>query len=334
MAVGVVVVTYNASGVILDCLESMLASTDVDLRVVVVDNASSDDTVATIQNWAVDPTGWTQAPGDHFAPVTHGPITLTTSVPAAGKNEIALLASDENTGFAGGVNIGMRLLQADADIDYFWVLNPDCVAENATGATLVNFADKSGPFSIMGGRVYLKTPPLTIQVDGGRVNFLTGICNPYNLLLQGRDVPTPASETLDYISGAHMFASRVFVDTVGLMNEEYFLYYEEIDWCCRRGDLPLLFCPDAPVHHEAGHSIGSAHIERGPSAMAAYFTGRSRMRFMKTHKPMSLPIVYLYSTAKSLKFFAKKNPEAGFAMLRGISGLRPPLKVRNILSPK
>jgi GT2 family glycosyltransferase len=332
MAVGVVIVTYNASEIILDCLESMLASTDVDLRVVVVDNASKDDTVATIRNWAAEPTGWTPTPGDYFTPVQHGPVTLTTSVPAAGKNEIALIASDQNTGFAGGVNVGMRLLQDDADVDYFWVLNPDCVAENRTGAALVDFANKSGPFSIMGGRVYLKNPPFTIQVDGGKVNFLTGICNPYNLMSQGPDIPTPASETLDYISGAHMFASREFVETVGLMDEDYFLYYEEIDWCCRRGDLPLLFCPDAPVHHEGGHSLGSAHVDRGPSAMAAYFMGRSRMRFMKVHRPTALPIVYLYSVAKSVKFFLKGQSIAGFAMLRGISGLRPPLEVRERLA--
>lgn len=333
MATGVVIVTYNAEEIILDCLESLLASADADLRIVVVDNASKDNTITTIQNWAADPSDWVQAKGEFFTSVKHGPITLVSTLPERGGKEITLIQSPLNTGYAGGVNIGLKLLRESDEIDYFWVLNPDCVTENKTAATLVNFAEKTGNFSLIGGRVYLNEPPLTIQADGGQINFLTGICNPHNLMRQGLDVPAPANDTLDYVSGAHMFASRMFLDQAGLMDEDYFLYYEEIDWCCRRGDLPMLLCTDAAVHHHGGHSLGSAHVDRGPSAMAAYFMGRSRMRFMRIHKPMVLPVVYLYSFAKSLKFFAKGQFDAGFAMLCGISGVRAPRTVRNRLAP-
>jgi GT2 family glycosyltransferase len=332
MAVGVVIVTYNAEEVILDCLESLLASAGADLRVVVVDNASKDNTIVAIQQWAEDSSAWVPADGDFFAPIEHGPIKLVSSVPEKGSRQIALIRSHKNTGFAGGVNIGLKLLQEHNEIDYFWVLNPDCVTENNTAATLLSFAEEVGDFSIIGGRVYLNEPPLTIQADGGQINFLTGICNPYNLMCRGRDVPAPANDTLDYVSGAHMFVSRAFLDQAGLMDEDYFLYYEEIDWCCRRGTLPMLLCADAAVHHHGGHSLGSAHVDRGPSAMAAYFMGRSRMRFMRIHKPMVLPIVYLYSFAKSLKFFARGQFDAGFGMLRGISGLSAPREVRKRLT--
>lgn len=333
MPVGVVVVTYQASEIILDCLESLLASDNSDLRIVVVDNASRDDTVAVIEDWARDPARWTARDDSPFTPHPHGPVRLVEHVPHAGGDEIALIRSAVNTGFAGGVNIGLDLLRADPGIDYFWVLNPDCVVENHTAGTLEDCARNAGPFSLIGGRVYFKTPRHMIQSDGGRINFLTGICTPYNLFRQGPDVPPPASEALDYITGSHMLASRAFLDRTGLMAEDYFLYYEEIDWCCRRGDLPMLFCVEAVVHHDGGHSLGSARADRGPSAMAAYFMGRSRMRFMWRHSPAALPVAYVYSVGKSLKFCLKGQFEAGFALLRGISGLAPPRAVRTRLDP-
>ena len=128
-----------------------------------------------------------------------------------------------------------------------------------------------------------------------------------------------------------MFVSRAFLEQTGLMREDFFLYYEEIDWCCRRGDLPMLFCVQAAVHHDGGHSLGSAGVDSGPSAMAAYFMGRSRMRFMWSHRPLALPVAYMYSVAKSLKFLVKGQAQACSAMLRGISGLPAPRAVQERL---
>lgn len=334
MTVGVVVVTYNAGEIILDCLESLLASKGVDLRVVVVDNASGDDTIKIIENWAEDPTGWVQPDSGHFTAASHDPVTLVSGIPDGGNSEIALIRSSVNKGFAGGVNIGLRLLQADPEIEYFWVLNPDCTTENLTASRMVDYAGEVGSFSIMTGRIFYKTPALMIQSDGGYINFLTGICTPYNLGKTGRDIPAPADADLDYISGSHMFVSRLFLDRTGLMPEEYFLYYEEIDWCCRRGDLPMLICPGAVVHHDGGHSLGSARLDRGPSQVASYFMGRSRMKFIRRHKPLGLPLAFAYSLAKVIKFLLKGQTEPALAMLRGISGMEPPRAVKEGFNPR
>lgn len=329
MTIGVVVVTYNASDVILDCLESLLASHGADLRIVVVDNASSDDTVARIRAWAKTPALWKGPQRNaHFTPRPHTPLKLVEKVPAARSEEVALIAHPVNTGFAGGVNIGLRLLQTDPEVDYFWILNPDCVTENETAARLEAEATRAaGRFSLIGGRIYYKLPDLMIQSDGGRINFLTGICHPFNLGQTGREVPAPAAADLDYIAGAHMFASRAFLDRAGLMPEEYFLYYEEMDWCCRRGDLPMLYCAEAAVHHDGGHSLGSATLQQGPSAMATYFMGRSRMHFIRRYRPMALPLTFGYSAAKALKYLIKGQFPAASGLLRGICGLRPSAEV-------
>jgi GT2 family glycosyltransferase len=333
MTIGVVIVTFNAQDIILDCLESLLASADVDLRIVVVDNASRDDTVALIRNWAAKPDIWLSQENSHFIAVSHGAIALTDQVPAAGATEIALIAHPVNTGFAGGVNIGLRLLRDDPEVDYFWILNPDCVAETHTAARLEQVAAKSDHFGLIGGRVFYKKPDLMIQSDGGRINFNTGTCIPFNMTLIGRDIPAPAGNDLDYIPGMHMLASRAFLDQAGLMPEDYFLYYEEMDWCSRRGDLGMHFCAEAAVHHDGGHSLGSATVHRGPSAMSSYFMGRSRMRFVRRYRPIALPIAFIYSVAKSVKYILKGQFVAGFSLLRGVCGLKPPLQIREQLRP-
>lgn len=328
MAVGVVVVTYNAGEVVLDCLESLIANRGVDLRIVVVDNASGDDTVAIIRDWAAGRRAWVGGEGLPFTPIVHGQLIVTDTAPAAGAGKMGLIVSPENHGFAGGVNLGLKALMALPEVEQFWVLNPDCMAENETAAELLAYSNEIGRFGVIGGRVYYTNPPLMIQSEGGRINLWTGTCVPYNLGAVGRDVPSPKNGSLDYFSGAHMFVSREFITRAGLMPESYFLYYEEMDWCMRRGDLALSLCPKGAVHHIGGHTIGSATLEKGPSAMAAYFMGRSRMKFIARFRPVALPVAFAYAAAKALRHLIKGQSGAGLGLLRGIMGLPPTRAVK------
>lgn len=330
MAIGVVIVAYNSGEVILDCLESLLASRNADLRILVVDNGSQDDTVSIIRSWASGQRVW-DGSGKPFTPKPHGPIPVIESrekISGVPNGTIAILRSKENRGFAGGVNLGLRTFRDIEEVNYFWILNPDSMVENFTAMALAARADSAGRFGIIGGRVFYASPAETIQSDGGRVNLWTGICTPFNITKVGRDVPPPFEAELDYISGAHMLISREFIDQAGLMPEEYFLYFEEIDWCLRRGSLPLLFCADAPVHHHGGVTIGSSTIHNGPSPLSAYFMARSRLRFIREFRPAAVPISFVYATLKALRMIARGQYDAGFASLRGLFGFAPSEEMR------
>ena len=327
MVTGVVVVTYNASDVVIGCLESLLANQGVDLRIVVVDNASSDMTIKTIHDWASGGGLWSDKDAP-FKPVPHGSMALVNGAPQAGERAIGLISSAENRGFAGGVNLGLQALLTLPEIDNFWILNPDCMAGSETALKLENCARQAGSFGVIGGRVYYSSPPQMIQSDGGRVNLWTGNCIPFNLARIGRDVPAPENAMLDYIAGSHMLVSRTFLTQAGLMPEDYFLFYEEVDWCLRRGDLPLLLCIDAEVYHDGGHSIGSATMSRGPSPTASYFMGRSRMKFVMRHRPIALPIAFAFNTVKACRYFLRGQYAAGVALLRGTIGMGPSAAVR------
>lgn len=325
MIIGVVVVTYNAKDVIARCLTSLVSSEDAELRILVVDNASADGTAEQVRAWAAGTVHVDDSDGLFRAapPVARPLVESTTEITSLPEGGIGLICSPENLGFAGGVNLGLRSLLAMPEVDAMWVLNPDCVAENTTAAKLAAKAQQAGSYAVIGGRVFYQTPHLMIQSDGGYVNMWSGTCYSFNQTRIGRDVPIPAESQLDYIAGAHMLASREFVQQTGLMPEQYFLFYEEVEWCMRRGSLPLLLCPEAPVHHIGGHTIGSATINSGPSPLSAYFMARNRIRFLATMRPVAVPFAFVYGTLKALRCLTRGQRPAGLAMLRGLFGLQP-----------
>lgn len=325
MAIGVIIVTYQAEEIVIGCLESLLASKGADLRIVVVDNASRDATVETIRDWALGPHFWSST-GQSLLAKSHGALPVisgTERLDALPAGAIGLLCLAENRGFAAGVNAGLRSLMAMPEIDHFWILNPDCMAEADTAQHLIEKAQKVGLFGIIGGRVFYTDPPLMIQSEGGRIDLWSGTCIPFNLGQIGPDAPTPDDHSLDYIAGSHMFVSRAFIMQAGLMPENYFLYFEEVDWCLRRGHLPLFTCAEAAVHHHGGHTIGSATLSKGPSPLSAYFMARSRLKFVTRWRPVALPYAWSYVLLMALRCLWRGQWATGLAMMRALFGLGP-----------
>ena len=88
------------------------------------------------------------------------------------------------------------------------------------------------------------------------------------------------------------------------------------------------------MHHDGGHTLGSATMQRGPSPMSAYFMGRSRMRFVARYRPYAVPVAFVYGVAKVAKHMLKRQTGAGLALLRGICGFPPSRAVREKLRPQ
>ena len=147
------------------------------------------------------------------------------------------------------------------------------------------------------------------------------------------DAQFPDVTSLDFISGANMVASRMFIEQIGLMVEDYFLYYEEVDWAARRGDLPLALCPEAVVVHHGGTTIGTGSVTKRASGFANYFNYRNRMRFMRRFHPGALPIVWGLAMLRVAKLVAVGAAAEAWAALAGLNGLPPPAAVRNRIAP-
>ena len=327
MTIGVVVVTYNASDTIIKCLESLIASKDADLRIVVVDNNSRDSTPQLLRDWAAGASALRPAAGFRTPDAArHGLVSLVENQPqilCLGGGEIGLITTAENRGFAGGVNLGLKALVANPDVDFFWILNPDCIVPQGTAQRLESLAQSAGKFSIIGGRVYYLNDPDVIQSDGGWVNLWTGVCKSRHLGKLRSDVDKKENVQLNFVGGGHMLVSRNFLAKAGYMPESYFLYYEEVEWCLRRGNLPIIFDTEAAVYHHGGHSIGSETLAKGPSPLSAYFLNRARIKFVARHRPIGLPLSWLYCCVRAIRSLMRGQNDAGMAALRAIMGLPP-----------
>jgi GT2 family glycosyltransferase len=317
---GVVIVAYNSTDVIFDCLETLLAAANVDgtiLHIAVVDNASTDGTAVAVKAWASG-----DAP---YAPPTDLPFAYSPVLKPLPNEILTLIEAGSNGGFAAGVNIGLKHLFENPLLDRVWVLNPDSVVPPGTPAAFASH--DSGPFSLMGGRVTYYDRPDMIQIDGGTLNRWTGVTGNINLYRSALEAAMPDADQLDFITGASMVTSRAHYETAGPMPEEYFLYYEEGDWAMRRGKLPLAVCPSALVYHRGGSAIGSPVPGRPASPLSLYFKHRARMYFVRRYLPFSIPTAWLYTLAKSAQYASKGWREEAFAVLAGAANTAPPASV-------
>ena len=309
---GVAICAFNSRDVLEDCLHSLLVAPGVRLDIVVADNASTDGTVAWLRDWA-------RGQG----------IDLETG--RGGPHRLRLVETGVNGGFAAGVNAALARLRADPTLERFWVLNPDCSVPPETPRAFATHP--AGEFALMGGRVLYADGSGRIQIDGGTVNRRTGVTGNVNLGAPHARTPAPHPDQMDFITGASMVASRAFLDRAGPMPEDYFLYYEEVDWARHRGDLPLAYCAQGVVYHRAGTAIGSPTLGRAASTFSLYFKHRGRMRFMRRHYPAALPLAFGYSLAKAAQL-ALRGEFAGAATIIGASLNRPPsAAIRSRLSP-
>ena len=329
ITIGVVIVAYGSADVLPSCLRSLARSTHMELKTVVVDNASPDGSAEAARRAAADferqgRFGFREIAAEALdGPSMDGLAAdglAAHGLAAHALPSLTLVTSSVNRGFAGGANIGLDLLRRDPEVDLFWLLNPDTEVPPDTAA---HYALKAaaGPVGLMGGRVLFHGAPDMIQSDGGRTGRWTGICRNVNY---GEDPATAvpaAPDTLDYLMGANLVASRPFLAQVGLLREDYFLYYEEVDWAFRRGDHPLAFLPDAIVHHHGGTAAGTGNKTRRATPLSTYYNFRNRMRFTARFNPKALPIAYAVSLWLAFRLLRAGAREEGMAALRGVNQL-------------
>jgi GT2 family glycosyltransferase len=328
---GVVIVSYRSGDVILECLETLLASPGVDLKVVVVDNASPDDTVQILADWASGKVAFeppANSPVKARSPLAKpAPLVISEEPgPSQPLGPLTLIRSTVNRGFAGGVNVGLRALSGQAD--WYWILNPDCVVPPTTAADYVRSAQADPHFSLMTCTTAYYDHPELIQSAGGWVDRRTGVCHQRGCNASIRELDATTDSTIQWVSGANMVASPRFLERASLMREDYFLYYEEVDWAFRRGELPLRFLHDTIVYHHGGTTIGSGAFQRRPTAFSNYFNHRNRIRFARRMFGRAPLLAYGFGLAKAVQLLLLGAPDEAQAVIAGMFELRPPAGIR------
>jgi GT2 family glycosyltransferase len=328
----VIIVMYRAAEQVIECISSVLASLHRDFRIVVLDNASPDGAYERVLQWARGQAG--------ALPLAASPLTweCTLSGPIdhqelcgdiapasiAGLAPLTLVQTGANLGYAGGNNVALKWLQACADWDYAWILNPDTVVDPNAMPALVARCRSDANLGPVGARVCFYDAPQTIQLRGGGVHKRWS--GRGRMRGRGRAageaVDTGAIErSIDYVSGACLFFSRALLGRAGLMDERYFLYFEEIDWCRRRGDMRLGYCHDAIVYHRLGGSIGSSISHRSVSPLSLRWMYRNRLVFTRKFFPLALPSVYLCTYLDMARMIQKGAARNAWLVFKVVNGL-------------
>ena len=316
-AVAVVLVNWNNWRDTIQCLDSLLAMTYGSFHIVVVDNDSQDGSVDHVVDWCrrpvLDPQ-WRPKEGvggishQSSAPVSHRVVIAPVD---AGSVEIdaarvTILRAGGNLGFAGGCNAGIRAAGLHS-FDYFWLLNTDTVVACDALTALVRRAQREPRPGMVGSTIRFYDAPEVVQALGGAHVENSGVS--WRLIGQGvsldecRGDPASIESQMEYVMGASMLVSAEFVREIGPMQEDYFLYYEEIDWAMRgKGRFRLGYAPDSHVFHKSGRSSSSVMEEFSSSL---YY--RNRIRFVSRFFPERVRAVRRSLVWEALRFGMKRD---------------------------
>lgn len=329
----VVILNWNGWKDTIECLESLFRIDYPQYRVVVCDNGSHDGSLEFIKAWAQGnrlAISSQEALRHLTAPPVPKPIQYVEYDRAeaemggsriADETPLVLIRTGENLGFAGGNNVGLRYALARGDMAYAWLLNNDTVVNPSALAEMVKRISSSPRIGMCGSVLRFFDRPEMVQVVGGvRFNFWLARGEQLGQGLRDRD---PAVSELakcepDYIAGASLLVSRDFLQDVGLMEESYFLYFEEIDWAMRaRPRWALATAGDSVVYHKEGGSIGTSSRNRR-SALSQYYLNRNLLRFYAKRLPILCPIAFARTIREAISQLLKRDRELAKVTIKAV----------------
>lgn len=311
----VAVLNWNGWTDTIECLESLARLSYPDVTIVVCDNGSTDGSVEMIADWAAGKLD-VHVPADNplrrlsFPPV---PKPFPCELPdredgrhgPAGDDahrispRLVILESGENLGFGGGTNVALRYILERQDASYVWLLNNDTIVEPGALDAMVAAVEAAPLAEMCGSTVLSYSEPEVVQAAGGfRYNPWLGTSAR---LLESRRAAELAGYRADRLArlmygiyGASVLVSRRFLEDVGPMCEQYFLYFEEQDWAvrARRRGIGMTVARNSIVYHKEGRSTGASSRSKR-SELSDYHSIRSRVLFTRRHYPYALPTVIL-----------------------------------------
>jgi GT2 family glycosyltransferase len=316
----IVLVNWKGWKDTIECLESLLRLANQEFRVIVCDNNSQNSSIEKILSWSrgeqpasLDGPPWTRIGA--ASPRRREPsvqVIGETVGSLANPSVVTIVEIKENRGFAGGCNVGMRLARSDPKAEFIWLLNNDTVVDpGALDPLLVRMrADPS--LGILGSCLLYYDRPDIVQCLGVSYNFWRARTSFIGVGLPSNKLPDVAEigGKLGYVGGASIFLPVCFLNDVGEMSEEFFLYFEELDWAMRlKGKYKQSICLESHVYHKEGSSIGSSFDSR-PSVTSRYYLGVNLLRFTAKHAPLFLPFALWRISVEFLRHIVAFDREA------------------------
>jgi GT2 family glycosyltransferase len=226
----------------------------------------------------------------------------------------------ENLGYAGGVNAWLRPLLAIPDWSAAWVLNPDTQPAPDALLELEAYAERWGK-GMVGSRLIPTAEPNFVHSRGLHWCKARAVARAVDLRSPVDYEPDPqdVDSRLDAPSGASLYVTRACMERVGLMNESYFLFFEDLEWGIRaRQEFGVGYAHRSIVVHVGGSTIGSSTRTARQSPLSVYLEYRNSILFVREKFPIWLPWTILVQFSR-IVFKARAFPLGSFrAAFRGI----------------
>lgn len=297
----IIVLNWNGFADTVACLNSLLGLTGCDFNIVVCDNDSKDDSYSKLVNWGCEH----KDIGVIFKEIMPAEITYDFSKQ---KYNFFCIKNNTNLGFAGGNNSGIRFALNQNNMQYVWLLNNDTEVDSYALLELLGKCRSNKKIGICGSKLVYSHDRSLLQGLGGVYNPWLCTSKHYGSFLPNNTIfdEEEVDESIDYVIGASMLISKECLHEIGILCEDYFLYYEEIDFCLRAGKkFEIATCVNSIVYHKEG-----ASTESGKSQLADYYSVRNRLSITKKYYPYRIPVVWsslvLVAINRLIRFEFKK----------------------------
>jgi hypothetical protein len=285
--VGIIIVNYNGEKYTNDCIKSVLKSSYQNYLVIVVDNASTDNSVKLLEEF---------------------------------NNKIVIIKNNENLGFSGANNIGIKYA-LENECEYILLLNNDTEIDKDLIKNMVDSSMKNNN-AIISPKIYYYNEPNMIWSAGGGLNWKKGLSFHY-----GQDEIDKGQynkqKEIDFATGCCILIHKSVFDKIGFLAEEYFLYFEDTDFCVRakRAGIKIIYEPSARLWHKVSSTTGGEE-----SLITLYYGNRNRLyfnnKFNKKNKLYWLSYFYITRLIKFLNWTIKGKIEKIKIILKAIYDYR------------
>jgi len=294
--VSIITVNFNQPEVTMELIESINNSLYKNIEILIVDNGSSTSRIRSL---------------------------------IKGHHKIILITSDRNLGFAGGNNLGASYSKGK----YLFFINNDAEVGPDTIGNLVRALINDSDVGMVSPKIMYSHSPGIIQYAGSTGMSQFTLRNHHIGNKQKDEGQFDFAIDTPFGHGAAMMVPRTILKRVGVMTEDYFLYYEELDWCTRikEGGFTIRFVPNATVYHKESISTGKN------SPLKIYYLTRNRILYARKNLKgsrlyIALSYILFISVPRNTIYFLfnfKKLKAYYAALIWNVSGERIDFKPFN-----
>jgi len=299
----VVIPTFNHGADVITCLRSLREASETPTRVIVVDDASTEDTVETIAAWA-------RKTGASFEVTAPERLGQTRTRPW-----LTIVAAKSNAGFSVSCNIGLAYVRDHTDAPFVLLLNNDAAVSPSYFGDLAAGLSARENVGLATGTIY-EWDRSTVWYAGGRFNPRRAVAEHY------LEVPSDgATRSTEFVCGCTMLIARPVLETVGLLPEIYSpAYCEDADYslAVARAGFDLAYVPRAIAFHRVGSSLGRG--DRPPNVIYCFNRNRGyaiRRNFSGFDLAAGIGYMALSKPARALWELVRGRPKSAAAFIRG-----------------